>query len=168
MEVRSRAGQHRGARKIGWLPSELRERKAPKCSNEMNSSFVKDVKRNEPWTETSYMMMWGWSWFKVISEWKTSCASDQKHPALDSHGRFHNHTHTKKKKEVSVVSLCTSEDKQTYLYPDSLLPLSPISGCIFCYIMREVLNKASQWKSSSRSNQRRGSMYHRLAGRKGQ
>lgn len=78
-------------------------------------------------------------------------------------------THTRKrKKKVSVVSLCTSEDKQTYLYPDSLLPLSPISGCIFCYIMRQVLNKASQWKSSSRSNQRRGSMYHRLAGRKGQ
>lgn len=57
MEVRSRAGQHRGARNIGRLPRERRERKAPKCSNEMNSSFVKDVKRNEPWTETSYMML---------------------------------------------------------------------------------------------------------------
>lgn len=58
---------------------------------------------------------------------------DQKHP-VEGNGAF-------EKKE-----------KKTIYTPDSILPLSPISGCIFCYVSHQLLNKLVQWKPSNSGN----------------
>ncbi len=113
--------------------------------------------------------MWGWSWFKAVSGWKTGCTSDQKAPYcgfsriflsfLHSHDVWCHNTQTwkRKKKKRLVVFLCAflRTNKPIYTLIPSC-PLPPISGYIFCYVRRRLLNKPSRWKCSSSGNHGRG------------
>lgn len=94
--------------------------------------------------------------------------SDQKHPAMDfqrccycsaTSDAIITHTNVKNKKNKRLVTfLCAflEDKKNLFILLIPSRPTPPVSGCIFCYVRHRLLNKPSQWKSSSSGNHRGG------------